>query len=196
MPIFIPGKRDRHGRLRGGQRSAVATLQLTAMVDLFTVLAVFLLQNYASTGEVIFVPRGMELPMASSIKNLKPSNVLIISESGISMNEKRITSYLEVKTQKDWMIESLKKQIIFEIEEGKRKKLISQNKLRSKLKKAKKGSQSSSKEKELEDFYRITIQSDKKMDFLTVKKVVYTAMEAGIREVNFAVLQKESKVPN
>ena len=46
MPIFTPGKRDRSNRKVGAtQRSAVAVLSLTAMVDMFTVLAVFLLQT-------------------------------------------------------------------------------------------------------------------------------------------------------
>ena len=41
MPIHVPGKRNKRNKKVGGKRSAVAVLQLTAMVDMFTVLAVF-----------------------------------------------------------------------------------------------------------------------------------------------------------
>jgi biopolymer transport protein ExbD len=35
----------------------------------------------------------------------------------------------------------------------------------------------------------MTIQADQKIDFLTLKKVMYTATEAGIVQINFAVLK-------
>ena len=41
MPIHVPGKRERRGRVVNKKRSAVAALSLVAMVDLFTVLVVF-----------------------------------------------------------------------------------------------------------------------------------------------------------
>ena len=34
---------------------------------------------------------------------------------------------------------------------------------------------------------KVTIQSDKSVDFLTIKKVLYTVTEAGAGEINFAV---------
>ena len=45
MAIYVPGKRDRRGVRAGAKRNVVAVLQLTAMVDMFTVLVVFLLQK-------------------------------------------------------------------------------------------------------------------------------------------------------
>ncbi len=37
---------------------------------------------------------------------------------------------------------------------------------------------------------KVTIQSDKTIDFLTVKKVMYTITEAGAGEINFAVTKE------
>ncbi|MES2857036.1 MAG: adventurous gliding motility protein S, partial [Bdellovibrionota bacterium] len=63
MPIYAPGRRDRHNRpLKGSGRKIVAMLSLTAMVDMFTVLAVFLLQNYQTTGEIIELSEEVVLP--------------------------------------------------------------------------------------------------------------------------------------
>jgi biopolymer transport protein ExbD len=41
---------------------------------------------------------------------------------------------------------------------------------------------------------KVTIQSDKGVDFLMLKKVMYTATEAGASEINFAV-SKETESP-
>ena len=43
---------------------------------------------------------------------------------------------------------------------------------------------------EIDDFLKLTIQADKTVDFLSVKKIMYTVTEAGIQEINFAVLKK------
>ena len=62
MAIHAPGRRARNNkRAMGPKRNAVASLSLTALVDMFTVLTIFLLQNYNSTGEVIHIPIGFAL---------------------------------------------------------------------------------------------------------------------------------------
>jgi biopolymer transport protein ExbD len=43
---------------------------------------------------------------------------------------------------------------------------------------------------------KVTIQADKGMDFLTVKKVMYTVTEAGAGEINFAVMKTVTPDPN
>ena len=46
------------------------------------------------------------------------------------------------------------------------------------------------------DWGRVTVQADKEIDFLTIKKVLYTATEAGATLINFAVAQKaKDEVP-
>ena len=72
MPIHVPGKRAR-GRQKvvGRKRNVVAVLQLTAMVDMFTVLVVFLLQNYASTNQILPITDQIALPKAAAVKELK-----------------------------------------------------------------------------------------------------------------------------
>lgn len=190
MAILIPGKRDRYGRLQGGGRSAVAVLQLTAMVDLFTVLAVFLLQNYSTTGQVLSMVPEIQLPSASSIKKLRPSPVILVSHKKVALNKKVILDTPSVQKQKDWIIDdldqALKEQIKKEQEKYRRAKrnlisLIRQEKAKNE------------KKTQDESLHRVTIQADKNIDFLTIKKVIFTALESGIHEVNFAVLQKEKE---
>src|SRR6185437_10611303 len=104
MAIFVPGRRDRHNSRTGKTaRSVVVMLSLTAMVDMFTVLVVFLLQNYNTTGQVIYIPKQVKLPEAHSVKELKTSNVVILSEDGIMLNKIQIDSLADIKAQSDWM---------------------------------------------------------------------------------------------
>lgn len=191
MPIYVPGKRDRHNKKVGAtKRSAVAVLSLTAMVDMFTVLAVFLLQNYATTNQILYLPEKVELPQANAVKELKPSNVVIVSKDGIFLNEKKLVAYENVKEQSDWLITPLEEGIKELIKEGEEEKKKLSSRIKQAVTEVRKGDEGLL---EIDKFRKMTIQADKLMDFLTVKKVMYTVTEAGAIEINFAVLKKEDK---
>lgn len=193
MPIFVPGKRDRHNRRAGSaKRSAVAVLQLTAMVDMFTVLAVFLLQNYNVTGQVIELNQEVTLPDARTVKELKPANVVTVSDKDIKLNDQTVASFIEVKEQQDWVVTKLKTLLEDSIRIGEEGKRSIGNRLRTAVSQAKEGD-APPEEAEVDEFRKITIQADKAIDFLTVKKVMYTVTEAGIYEINFAVMKKEGE---
>ena len=89
MAIFVPGLRDKHNRPKNnGKREVVAHLSLTAMVDMFTVLVVFLLQNYNT--QAIQIQQKVELPEAQAIKKLQPANVVVIGDREILVNDKKV----------------------------------------------------------------------------------------------------------
>jgi biopolymer transport protein ExbD len=185
MAIHVPGKRDRRGRMSAAKRSVVAILSLTAMVDLFTVLVVFLLQNYASTGEVIELPEGVSLPQAKEVKELKPANVVMVSKNEVRLNNTRIVDYAAVQAQQDWMVEPLRLGVEELIRAGEEEKKNIPNRLKEAV-----GRIKEEEPKELEKYRKMTIQADQEVDFLTLKKIMYTVTEAGVYEINFAVLKK------
>lgn len=188
MPIHVPGLRTRRGQKGSTKRSAVAVLQLTAMVDMFTVMVVFLLQNYATTNQILPLPEAVNLPAATTVKELKPSTVIVISDKGVMFNEKKVAEFNEVKAQEDWMIAALSEAIQKSIQEGEAKKASVGQRLRDAVNKAKPGEPI---KPEVDEFRKITVQADRMVDFLTVKKVMFTATEAGIQEINFAVLKNK-----
>lgn len=187
MPIRVPGKRDRHGRKGSSKRSAVAVLQLTAMVDMFTVMVVFLLQNYATTNQVLPISDSVDLPAAAEVKELQPSNVVVVSPEGVTMNNELVATFSDLKAQEDWLVVGLEKKIKDAIQAGEAKKNSLGQKIRAAVSEAKSGEPP---KEEIDDFLKITIQADKLVDFLSVKKVMYTVTEAGVLEINFAVLKK------
>ncbi|MEO0337450.1 MAG: biopolymer transporter ExbD [Pseudomonadota bacterium] len=191
MAIKVPGIRARRGRVQPQKRSAVAVLQLTAMVDMFTVLVVFLLQNYATTDQILPMPEAVELPQAQSVKELAPSNVVVITEETVLVNEDKVASFSMVKESKDWLIVEVEKAVKKLIEEGEEEKLRLGNQIQKAVSEARDGE---APEDLVDEFRKITIQADSKIDFLTVKKIMYTVTEAGIYEINFAVVKKPEEI--
>jgi len=186
MAIKVPGKRDRNGRLKVAARSAVATLSLTAMVDMFTVLVVFLLMNYQSTGEVIPMKDNVELPSASSTNELEPANIVVVSADGVELNGVKVETFEAVKASRDWILPNLKLAVEKQIEEDKRKKETS-GFIGGIQKNVREAQNPDAKEKY--EARKITIQADKKTDILSLKKVMFTLTEAGGEAINFAVLK-------
>lgn len=186
MPIHVPGKRKKRGKRGGGRRSAVAPLNMTAMVDMFTVLCVFLLQNYATTNQVLPMPEKVDLPAARSVKELSPSNVVLIAKDGIMLNNIKVAEFTAVKEQQEWEIKPLMELLKKAVEEGELKKRSVGNQLRAAVNDAKQ----MPKVVDIDEFRKVTVQADKMVDFLTVKKVMFSVTEAGMQEINFAVLKK------
>lgn len=185
MAIYKPGEKFRYHRLlsrRGSKRGITAELDLTAMVDMFTVLVVFLLQNFNATGEVIFIPKEVTLPKAESTKELTPATVVTISNKEILIGDRAILSFEEVKNQVDWNIPKLQEEVKFALEKA---KIEQETKLQNQVKNA----VDKIKGQEVEDrsWSKVTIQADKGIDFLTIKKVLSTVTEAGAGEISFAV---------
>ncbi len=187
MAIHIPGRRDRHNRaLNNTKKNVVATLTLTAMVDMFTVLVVFLLQNYKTTDTVLYIPQTVQLPKASSTKELKPAHVITISPQEVTLDNQPIVSFMEVKEQKDWMIKSLFARVSEALMQD---DVDYKQGLRNQLRTVVAGAKNSQAVPE-ESRRKVTVQADKSIDFLTIKKVMYTATEAGVIEINFAVINE------
>ena len=191
MPIHAPGVRDRYNRkMKGGKRTLVAVLSLTAMVDMFTVLVVFLLQNYDNSVEIVPVPKEVELPKASAVKELKPSHVVTVSLAGVSLDTKVVASFQQVREQADWMVPGLydafKTVLTQEKETAKRS-------LKNQFEKAVKEAKRPDAAQDEPDPSKVTLQAHKEIDFLSIKKILFTLTEAGASEINFAVIQSEKQ---
>lgn len=188
MAIFRPGERHRYHNIlskRKGKRDVTALLSLTAMVDMFTVLVIFLLQNYNATGEILYIPKEVVLPKAASVRELKPSHVVTISNKEVLLDKEVVATFDEVKGQEDWMIAKLKDQLVDALQKSKAEQDSKlQNKIRDVVETAR-----GETEEDPNAWSKVTVQADKGVDFGTVKKVMYTVTEAGASEINFAVMK-------
>jgi len=74
---LINRKRKKHW----GLKAAGFTLMLTSMVDMFSMLVVFLLQTFSSSPEIL-VTKGVELPNSITPSQVREAPVLAISSDG------------------------------------------------------------------------------------------------------------------
>ncbi|RYZ90568.1 MAG: adventurous gliding motility protein S [Proteobacteria bacterium] len=194
MAIFRPGERHRYHNIlskRKGKRGVTAMLSLTAMVDMFTVLVIFLLQNYNSTGEILYIPKEVTLPKAQMVKELKPAYVVTISSKEVLVDKTPVATFDEVKNNPEWMIQKLYDVLKVGLEQ---KRAEQEAGLKNKFQEVV-NSARGQEEKDPNAWRKVTIQSDKDLDFLTVKKVMFTVVEAGAGEINFAVMKRATEVP-
>lgn len=190
MAIYRPGERHRYHRIlskRKAKRGVTAILSLTAMVDMFTVLVIFLLQNYNTTGEILYIPKEVVLPQASAVKELKPAHVVTVSSKEILLDQNAVATYDSVNQTEEWSIEPLRAKLQEALAKAKEEH---ENKIATRLRGTVEAARGEQPE-DLAQWNKVTIQADKDVDFLTVKKVLYTVTEAGAGEINFAVNKRQ-----
>ena len=164
---FIPLKFvTKHG---AGKKSTYAELNLTSMVDMLTILVVFLLQTFSASGELLTVSKNIQLPEAVNFKDLEQAPIIAISRDAVTLNgdPKADSAELNRENTVDWKIPGLHDDLVVLKNNF---KLLHPNP---------------------EDFKGLVIvQADKNIDFKIIKKVMYSCAVAGYSNVNFAVQGK------
>ncbi len=192
MAIFRPGQRHRYHNIlkrRASKRGVTAILSLTAMVDMFTVLVIFLLQNYNTTGEILYIPKEVTLPKANRVSDLKPSLVVTVSSKEVLIDRTVVATFDEVKAATNWVIPNLRDQARVILEKAKADQDAKiQNRLRNIVDKT-----LGNEELDPNAWRKVTIQADKAIDYLTLKKIMYSVYEAGGGPINFAVAKEYEK---
>jgi len=155
---------SKHGA--GGRKSSYAELNLTSMVDMLTILVVFLLQTFSASGELLTVSKNITLPEAVNYKDLEQAPIIAVSRDSVTLNgdPKADSQELSRENTVDWKIPQLHDDLVVLKNNF---KLLHPNP---------------------EDWKGIVIvQADKNIDFKVIKKVMYTCAVAGYNNVNFAV---------
>ncbi|MFO0574992.1 MAG: biopolymer transporter ExbD [Polyangia bacterium] len=164
---FIPLKFvTKHG---AGKKSTYAELNLTSMVDMLTILVVFLLQTFSASGELLTVSKNITLPEAVNWKDLEQAPIIAISKDSVTLNgdPKGNSAELSAEQALDQKIPQLHDDLVVLKNNF---KLLHPNP---------------------EDWKGLVIvQADKQIDFKILKRVMYTCAAAGYANVNFAVQQR------
>ena len=163
---FAPLKFVRSGG--HGKKSGYAELNLTSMVDMLTILVVFLLQTFSASGELLSVQKNIVLPEAQNFRDLEQAPIIAISKDSVTLNGRMVAdaTVLNQDNTADWKIVELHDEMVT-------------------LKNNYKLLHPSDEWKGM-----VIVQADKGVDFKVVKKVMYSCSVAGYQNVNFAVQQK------
>lgn len=82
----------RKHKKKARKRALIAGLTLTSMVDMFSLLVIFLLQSFSTSPELVMVTKGVTLPAATSGRELLDAPVLSLSNSGVYLDQKLVGS--------------------------------------------------------------------------------------------------------
>jgi biopolymer transport protein ExbD len=176
-PAFPPIGRLRASPLSGGKKSGFMELNLTAMVDMFTVIVIFLLQSFSGEGE-ISIQKDLKLPPAVAAVPLSERGPVIVVMRGQLMLDGEILASLDKDDDAEPGIPALTDKLT-KIKEA-------SDKIEAELRRR----DPSRAEKPFDG--HLIVQSDLKTDFKLVRKTIFSANSAGWVHIQF-VVQGEGK---
>jgi biopolymer transport protein ExbD len=98
---------NRKRKRNWGMKAAGFTLMLTSMVDMFSMLVVFLLQTFSSSPEILLT-KGVELPNSTTPAIVKEAPVLAISSDGnLYLDQKLIGKTVDVAKKPSKLLSDL-----------------------------------------------------------------------------------------
>ena len=160
---------------RGKKKATVFDIDITSLLDILTILLVFLLQSYNSSGVVINVPKEIDLPRSAS-ETLNNFGVNVqVSKTQIWVDDEEVVNT-------DIPNEQL-------FDEGGRRIVPLYNEL-VKIKETIKQSEKLSPEaKKFSGIANLVV--DKSLKYSYLKRVMYTCAAAGFKEFKFVVLTQD-----
>ena len=163
-------------RMRG-QKNSTFGLQVTSMVDMFTIILVFLLKSYSTSAVQITPADGLKLPASTSTAEPVEALKLVVSKEGVYVGDEKIVTFQEGKPQHTDIDKSDSKFItpLYKALDAEAEK----SKTIAKINEAMKFDG------------KIVVQADQSLPYSVLKKVMYTSMLAGYADVKMAVIAME-----
>lgn len=158
---------------RGRKGAGAFDIDITSLLDILTILMVFLLQSYNSSGVVINVPKEIEIPRSNS-ETLNNFGVNIqVSKSQIWIDDKEIMN-----------VNNLPADQIYD--EGGARIIALYNELVKIKETIKQSEKLSPKAKPFSGVANLVVDKTIKYEYL--KRVMHTCAQAGFKEFKFVVL--------
>jgi biopolymer transport protein ExbD len=80
----------RNHKKKTRKRALIIGLSLTSMVDMFSLLVIFLLQTFSTSPELLVVNRDVSLPSAMTGRELKDAPVLALAREQVYLDQKPV----------------------------------------------------------------------------------------------------------
>lgn len=144
---------------------AAAGLNLTPMIDMMTILLVFLIKNYSTDPSYLTNTQGIELSQTTSEVGAPDKPVLIIGKDGVLLDGQTLVSFPGGVPSKAYLNSKVVPELMDALEQKKAGDV---------------------------DFTgTLILQADKGISYITLKPVLRTAGIAGFTDVKFAGVTKE-----
>jgi biopolymer transport protein ExbD len=162
-------KNSRRMKRMSRNRQVVTRMNLTSLMDVFTILVFFLLVNSAST-EVLETPKQITLPASVVEDKPRETVVIFISPDQVTVQGKAVIATAEILTTPGQNVAPI----------GARLAEVSRNIIGLRTQQVAEGQE-------------VTILADKSVPFRVVKKVMSTCTSEGYGRISLAVLQRASQ---
>ena len=170
-------------------------LQLTSLIDVLVIILVFLLKSYQTSLNTLTTVQGLQMPISSSPDEPRDSLQVIITPEGITFEGKRVVDFIQDGSAAG-ASEGTYKLDEKGLDEGGRRILSLFNTLvaareKSELLKAKSPVRDE-KGNPLPFDGVLAVTADKRIQYDTLRKIMYTAGAAGFKIFRFIALKKET----
>jgi biopolymer transport protein ExbD len=170
MRGFLISTTMRERKRRSSEQQVAARLQLTSLIDIFTVLLLFLLKSLVVGGAVVSPFPGVSLPPSSSTAAFKEAPVVVVTKSQIVVDGSAVCPTNDVVQSAELQVPALEQALA-----AVRQKSVALAEH--------KGSTSKFEGK-------MILQADETIPFHVLQKVMYTSQTVGFYDITLAVLQK------
>jgi len=151
-------------------------LNITSMMDMFTIVLVFLLKNFEAEGNLLTQADNLKLPNSVSKKTVKEiSLTVVVDNEQILVDSKPVLTTADVLASETVLINPIKDEF---------------DKLRETELKA---ALLAGKDTDEDEGGKVIIQIDKNIPYDVMYKVMATAGASGYSNISFAVIQKLSE---
>lgn len=162
---FIPSRRKKHDTDPGKIH-----VNLTSMMDMFTIILVFLLKNYSTEGFLIQPSEYLTLPSSTIEKSPEVALDLVISKEWLMLNHEPIEKVANILNSDRLVIEPLQQKLLLYAREAKKMEVAYGTKFSGK----------------------VTIQGDKEIPYKLLVKVMATCGRSDYPNMRLVVYRKES----
>lgn len=182
------GPRLKKSKVYGGtglkKRGGNSDLMLTPMVDMFTLLVVYLIQSFSSTGEILHMSKDLVMPSANNGKEMALLPVVTIVGENVIVDGQSVADISDLLSgnnrDPDWRIAGLDEKL---------------RDLRERFQAVRGGQAGSGSDTPANEdpTTSVNVQADKALPFRVLKRVMYTCEQSGYGNIHFAVVQGGSK---
>lgn len=150
-------------------RQNVPKMNLTSLMDVFTILVFFLLVNSAAT-EVLETPKQITLPASITEKKPRETVVIFVSQAEVTVQGQVVSSPAQIESSATPLIAPIAARL------GELKQNVIGTSTQA-----------------IADSQEVTILADRAVPFTVIKRVMSTCTSEGYARISLAVLQKSSE---
>src|SRR3954469_18139135 len=180
MAIQAPGKRPgarlEHSKVFGkkfvrAKKVGYASLMLTSLVDMFTIIVIFLLMNFSANGEVLYMSKDIKLPDAYHGAQLERAPVISVSADAVTFDGRMLLQTADLEKGDVLNVPELEDALR---EEKRRYEQIHAN--------------------DPDHPFRglVNVQADRRIPFKVIKRVMFACNQSGFGNINFAALSRSA----